>query len=67
MPSIAPSQTGPAPIASQERGEHGCSGFMAPVAEEAGEPDAEDGAVKPSLFLLRRQPWGNSLQLKAKT
>src|SRR6267143_686987 len=35
---------------SQKRREHGCGGFVAPVAEEAGEADAEDGAVEPGLF-----------------
>jgi hypothetical protein len=32
---------------SQESGEDGGSGFMAPVGEQAGETDAEDGAVQP--------------------
>src|SRR5882762_4581902 len=31
----------------QESREHGCGGFVAPVA---GEADAEDGAVEPGLF-----------------
>src|SRR5437588_706905 len=31
--------------------QHGCGGFVAPVAEEAGEADAEDRAVEPELFL----------------
>src|SRR5467141_2787602 len=34
----------------QESREHGCGGFVAPVAEEAGQSDAEDGAVEPGLF-----------------
>src|SRR5258708_34691895 len=34
----------------QECGEHGGGGFMAPVAEQASEADAEDGAVEPGLF-----------------
>ena len=32
-------------------GQNGCCGFVAPVAEETGETDAEDGAVEPGLLL----------------
>src|SRR5712692_1554730 len=35
---------------SQEGREYGGGGFVAPVAEEAGEADAEDGAVEPGLL-----------------
>src|SRR6202008_810831 len=41
------------PDSSQERGEHGCCRLMAPVAEEAGEPDAEHGAIEPGLSRSR--------------
>src|SRR5712691_7612242 len=34
----------------EERRQHGGGRFMAPVAEEAGETDTEDGAVEPGLF-----------------
>src|SRR2546428_613647 len=34
---------------SQKCGEHGRCGFVAPVAEETGEADAEDGPVEPGL------------------
>ena len=34
----------------EKRWEHGGCGFMAQVAEQAGEADAEDGAVEPGLF-----------------
>src|SRR5258708_25931987 len=36
----------------EEGGEHGCGGFVAPVAEEAGGAYAEGGAVWPGLFFL---------------
>ena len=34
----------------EKRGEHGGGGFVTPIAEEAGETDAEDGAVEPTLL-----------------
>ena len=35
---------------SKKCGEDGGRGFVAPIAEQAGEADAEDGAVEPALF-----------------
>src|SRR5258708_15994600 len=37
----------------EEGGEHGCGGFVARVAEEAGEADGEEGAIETGLFF-----WG---------
>src|SRR5438876_2532826 len=34
----------------EKRGQHGGGGFVAPVAEQACEADAENGAVEPGLF-----------------
>src|SRR5260370_42257572 len=35
---------------SQERREYSCCRFMAPVAEQAGQADADNSAIQPGLF-----------------
>jgi len=49
----------------QESRQHRRCDFVAPIAEETGQPDAEDGAVEPGLLLSRSRHRGSSLQATA--
>ena len=48
VPSMAPSQPGPAPSMSKQAWEHRGGHFVRPVAGQAGQPGADHGAIQPA-------------------